>query len=484
MIERTTRSAEQRASRGRTAMAMLVGTTLEWYDFFLYGTAAALIFSEQFFPELSPTAGTLAAFSTFAVGFVARPLGGLVFGHFGDRIGRRNTLIVSLLMMGIASALIGVIPNYASIGFWAPVLLVLVRIVQGIGLGGEGAGATLMSMEHAPSGKRNLYAGFPQMGTPAGLVLANVVFLGAGAVMPSGAFEAWGWRIPFLLSLVLVAVGLAIRLHVEESPSFSKVIEHEAVSRFPLREALKVGFPRLGLTLCAVLANSAVAYVFMVFSLSYGTKQLDYNKDLLIGLVTMAAIIWFASIPYWTGIADRFGRRRMFVWGSLAILVWCIAFLPLLDTGNVVVAALAFLGMGLIVPVTHSVQGAIIADTFPASVRYSGTSLILQLGAILGGGLAPIISTALVGKTGGSAGVTVYLVVVCAISLTGAVALFRRVPEGERDTENTDAHGVEVENSVSEKHGDSEKHSAPNVAVPTMPASTSTSAYRAAEVGE
>ncbi|MER7036160.1 MFS transporter, partial [Streptomyces albidoflavus] len=192
---------------GRTAVATLAGTTLEWYDFFLYGTAAALIFDKQFFPSLSPTAGTLAAFSTLAVGFVARPLGGLVFGHFGDRIGRKATLVVSLMMMGIGSTLIGAIPNYDSIGFWAPVLLVLLRIVQGIGLGGEGAGATLMSMEHAPKGKRNLYAGFPQMGTPAGLVLANIIFLVTNSLMGDNAFTSWGWRIPFLLSFVLVAVG-------------------------------------------------------------------------------------------------------------------------------------------------------------------------------------------------------------------------------------------------------------------------------------
>lgn len=419
------------AVRRRTAAAMLVGTTLEWYDFFLYGTAAALIFNKQFFPSLSPTAGTLAAFSTFAVGFIARPLGGLVFGHFGDRIGRRNTLIVSLLMMGLASTMIGLIPNFDAIGFWAPVLLVAVRVIQGIGLGGEGAGATLMSMEHAPEGKRNLYAGFPQMGTPAGLILANVIFLTIGALMPSSAFESWGWRIPFLLSFVLVAVGLAIRLKIEESPSFSRVVEQQSVSRFPLREALNVGFPRMALTLCAVVANSAVAYVFMVFTLSYGTRHLDLNKQFLIACVTGAAIVWFVTIPYWTGVADRNGRRKMFIGGSIAILLWCAAFLPLMDTGNTWAVILAFLGMGLIVPVTHSVQGAIIADTFPAAVRYSGTSLILQFGAILGGGLAPIISTALTGETGGSTSVTVYLMIMCGISLVGALALFHRVPETE-----------------------------------------------------
>ncbi|MGB6245805.1 MFS transporter [Gordonia sp. (in: high G+C Gram-positive bacteria)] len=408
---------------------MLVGTTLEWYDFFLYGTAAALIFNKQFFPSLSPAAGTLAAFSTFAVGFIARPLGGVIFGHFGDRIGRRNTLIVSLLMMGIASTIIGLIPNYATIGVWAPILLVLLRVVQGFGLGGEGAGATLMSMEHAPADKRNLYAGFPQMGTPAGLVLANIVFLTTNAFMPTGAFDAWGWRIPFLLSAVLVVVGLAIRLHIEESPSFSRVVSHSKVESFPLREAMRVGFGRMGLTLGLMVANSAVAYVFMVFTLSYGTKQLDYNRSFLITCVSVAAVVWFATIPFWTGVADRSGRRNMFVGGSVALLIWCVVFLPMLNTGNELVAVIAFVVMGLIIPITHSVQGAIIADTFPAAVRYSGTSAVLQVGAILGGGLAPIISSALVGEAGGSAGVTVYMVVICAISVVSAIALFRMAPD-------------------------------------------------------
>ncbi|MCA1007052.1 MHS family MFS transporter [Rhodococcus hoagii] len=435
MTDSTTRGrgpAPAPAARSRVAMATLAGTTLEWYDFFLYGTAAALIFNKQFFPSLSPTAGTLAAFSTFAVGFIARPLGGLVFGHYGDRIGRKATLVVSLVMMGIGSTLIGLIPNYDAIGVWAPILLVAMRVVQGIGLGGEGAGATLMSMEHAPAGKKNLYAGFPQMGTPAGLVLANGIFLTTSSVMSDSAFSSWGWRIPFLLSFVLVAIGLVIRLRVTESPSFTGIVENNEVSKFPLRESLKVGFPRLSLTLLAVLANSAVAYAFMVFSLSYGSQHLGFDKQFLILCVTAAAVLWFASIPVWTRVADKHGRRTMFIAGSAAILAWCIVFFPLLNTENSVIAVIAFLGMGLIVPVTHCVQGSIIADTFPAKVRYSGSSLILQSGAILGGGLAPMIATALLDATGSSAGVTWYLATVCAISLVGAIALFRVVPDSSR----------------------------------------------------
>ncbi|WP_330310722.1 MHS family MFS transporter [Streptomyces sp. NBC_00523] len=421
--------ADRPKGASRTALATLLGTTLEWYDFFLYGTAAALIFDKQFFPSLSPAAGTLAAFSTLAVGFVARPLGGLVFGHFGDRLGRRSTLVVSLVMMGLGSTLIGAVPSYGTIGLWAPVLLVLLRVVQGIGLGGEGAGATLMSMEHAPEGRRNLYAGFPQMGTPAGLVLANLIFLATSSLAGHATFTAWAWRIPFLLSFVLVGVGLVVRLRVTESPSFDRARREDEVVRFPLADALKAGLPRLAVTLLAMVANSAVAYVFMVFTLSYGTRHLGFDQQFLVLGVSGAAVLWFVSIPVWTRIADRKGRRTLFIGGSVAILLWCAVFFPLLDTGNRASALLALAGMGLIIPVTHCVQGAIIADTFPVRVRYSGTSLVLQIGAVLGGGLAPMISSALLGGGSSSTGVTWYLVGMCALSLVGAVALFRMVPE-------------------------------------------------------
>ncbi|MGQ4515430.1 MFS transporter [Streptomyces sp. DW26H14] len=418
----------RRRGASRTALATLLGTTLEWYDFFLYGTAAALIFDKQFFPSLSPAAGALAAFGTLAVGFVARPLGGLVFGHFGDRFGRRSTLVVSLLLMGAGSTLIGLVPSYHTIGLWAPVLLVLLRVVQGIGLGGEGAGATLMSMEHAPEGRRNLYAGFPQMGTPAGLVLANMVFLATQSLAGDGTFTDWAWRVPFLLSSVLVGVGLVVRLRVTESPSFEQAKEQHEVVRFPLAAALRTGRVRLLITLLAVLANSAVAYVFMVFTLSYGTDHLGYDQRFLILGVSGAAVLWGVSIPVWTRVADRSGRRTLFIGGSVAVLVWCAVFFPLLDTGDTAMALLALGGMGLIIAPTHCVQGAIIADTFPVRVRYSGTSLILQAGAVLGGGLAPVISSALLDSVGSSTGVTWYLVGVCALSLAGAVALFRVAP--------------------------------------------------------
>ncbi|EYT82243.1 MFS transporter [Streptomyces sp. Tu 6176] len=423
----------KRESR-RVALATLSGTVLEGYDFFVYGTTSALIFNSQFFPSLSPTAGTLAAFSTFAVGFAARPVGGLIFGHFGDRFGRKGTLVVSLLMMGIATTLIGLVPNFAVIGIWAPVLLVILRFVQGIALGGEMAGATLLSMEHAPDGKQNLFAGFPQMGTPAGLVLANLVILTTSTVMPDAAFTSWGWRIPFLLSGILVVVGLFVRLRVAESPSFQAAVAHDRVVANPLAESLKVGFPRLTATLFAAVASGAVGYVFMVYSLSYGTSTVGFDRQFLVLCVTAAAAVWCCLIPFWTTIADRFGRRRMFLAGSVALMVAGSAFLPLMDSGSRAVTLVAFLLMGLVMPITHSVQGAIIADTFPVHVRYSGSSLVMQTGAIIGGGLAPMIAVALQDATGSSLGVTVYAGSISLISLVAAVFMFRMPPQNHTES--------------------------------------------------
>ncbi|MBF6183738.1 MULTISPECIES: MFS transporter [Nocardia] len=412
----------------KVAAATLVGTTLEWYDFMLYGTAAALIFRGQFFPELSPAAGTLASFSTFAVGFGARPLGGLVFGHFGDRLGRRNTLVVSLLLMGIGSTLIGALPNYDSIGFWAPVLLVVLRLVQGIGLGGEGAGATVLAVEHAPRGRLNRYASFPQMGTPAGLILANAVFLGTSALLPEDAFTSWGWRIPFLLSMLLVAVGLAVRLAITESDAYTDLVHRGEISAFPLRDALRVGPARLLLILGAATATGAVVYLFMAFSLTYGTAQLGFDRDFLLAGVIAGSVLWCATMPVWGALGDRYGTHRVFLTGTAVLLVWSALYFPILNTGSRAAALLALLGMGLVLPVSHSVGGIIIAALFPPAVRYSGTSLIVQFSVMLGGGFAPLIATALWSAGSSSLPVTVYAIAICAMSLICTYVLYWRLP--------------------------------------------------------
>ncbi|MFE3445920.1 MFS transporter [Nocardia sp. NPDC059180] len=427
----------------KVAMATLVGTTLEWYDFMLYGTASALILGKQFFPSMSPAAGTLAAFATFAVGFGARPVGGLLFGHFGDRVGRRTTLVVSLILMGVSSTLIGVLPTYDTIGFWAPVLLVVLRLIQGVGLGGEGAGAVVFSMEHAPSGRLNRYASFPQMGTPAGLILANAVFLGTSALMPENAFLSWGWRIPFLLSVVLVVVGLAVRLTITESAQYADLVQRGEVPSFPLRDALRVGPARLLLILCAAIATSAVVYIFMVFTLTYGTKQLDFSRDFLLLAVIVSSVLWCLTMPLWGALADRYGTHRVFLAGTAALLVWSAAYFPLLNTGNAVVVYVALLGMGVVLPISHSVGGIIVAELFPPAVRYSGTSLIVQVSVILGGGLAPLIATALWTAGSSSVAVSLYAIGICALSLISTYMLFWLLPRMRRNRAGASVEVVE-----------------------------------------
>ncbi|WP_225727588.1 MULTISPECIES: MFS transporter [unclassified Nocardia] len=407
----------------KVAAATVIGTTMEWYDFMLYGTASALIFNKQFFPTLSPAAGTLAAFSTFAVGFGARPIGGLLFGHFGDRIGRKATLVVSLLLMGVSSTLIGAVPNYASIGFWAPALLVALRLLQGIGLGGEGTGAVVLSMEYAPHGRANRYASYPQLGTPAGLIIANAVFLGTSALLPDAAFLDWGWRIPFLLSAILVGLGLVVRLGIDESPVFATAAERGELVTFPLRDSLRLGVVRLILISLTTIATGAVVYLFMAFTLTYGTKAIGYSRNFLLLAVIIASIVWCATMPLWGALGDKFGTRRVFAFGMAALLVWCAVYFPLLNTGNAVAAYIALLGMGVVLPIGHSVGGIIVAELFPAAVRYSGASLVIQVSVALGGGFAPLIAAALWDATGGSGGVTCYAIGLSALSLISTLLL-------------------------------------------------------------
>ncbi|WP_051165416.1 MFS transporter [Nocardia testacea] len=429
------RKIESDSKPRNVAIASLIGTTLEWYDFFLYGTAAALVFNKQFFTTMSPTGGTLAAFATFAVGFFARPLGGIIFGHFGDRVGRRATLVVSLLTMGLASMLIGVIPTYATIGIWAPILLALLRLMQGIGLGGETSGAVLMSVEHAPAGRSNFFGGFPQMGVPAGLVLANLVYFIAATLSSDDAFTGWVWRIPFLLSGLLIVVGLIIRLRITESPRFSAVQEQSEIIAVPGWAALSKYWPQIIATVLMVTAASTCSYVFTVFSLSYGSQDLLMNREVLLLFITCGSLIWMASIPFWSRAADRYGRRRVFMFGSVALLAAAVVYFPILNQGTLVTAAAAFLCMALTTPISHALQGSVMAAVFPPAMRYSGMGIILGLGSMIGG-TAPLIASALFALNGTTALITGYLVVVCVLSLGAAHTLFRTAPQidtGEGD---------------------------------------------------
>jgi MFS transporter, MHS family, shikimate and dehydroshikimate transport protein len=380
----------------KVAAASFIGTTIEWYDFFLYGTAAALVFGDLFFPEAKPLVGTLLAFSTYAVGFAARPIGGIVFGHFGDRIGRKSMLVLSLLIMGVATFLIGLLPTFASIGILAPILLVILRFAQGIGVGGEWGGAVLMSVEHAPKGRRGFFGSWPQMGVPAGLALSTTVFAIVRGLTSDATFSAWAWRVPFLLSIVLVVVGLVIRMKLMESPMFQKIQETETVSRKPIVDVVKEQ-PRDVLTAMGMrMAENGIFYVFTVFFLAYGEDTLKLSEETMLTGVIIVAVIGLFTIPFYGRLSDRVGRKPLYMAGAVVSLLMCFPAFLLADTKS---AVLIYIAMILGVNVGHDLmygpQAAYFAELFGTRHRYSGASLGYQLASVFAGGFAPLIAAAL-----------------------------------------------------------------------------------------
>ncbi|MEU1726806.1 MFS transporter [Actinomadura sp. ATCC 39365] len=420
---------DRRLAARRVSRAAFIGTAIEWYDFFLYGTAAALVFNKQFFPAMDPVAGSIASFGTMTVGFLARPLGGIVFGHFGDRIGRRNTLVVSLLIMGIGTTLIGVLPTYDSLGVWAAVLLVVMRIAQGIGLGGELGGAVVLTMEHAPKGRRGLFGAFPMMGTPAGMLCANAVFLGTSSLLGEESFMAWGWRVPFLLSIVLVAVGLYLRLRIEESPDYADLVERRKPVKLPIAVVLRDHWREVVHTIGVIIGNSAVAYIFMVYILGYGEAAAGLSRTFLLSCVIGGAAVWLVTAPLWAHLGDRHGLRSVFTWGSVVLLAGALAILPVVNTGNKPFIALFMVVMGAVLAMTHAPQGTLTASFFPVAIRYSGTSVAYQLASLLGGGITPLVAASLFASTGTSLSITAYLAVVTVISLVAALVIPRNDAE-------------------------------------------------------
>jgi MFS transporter, MHS family, shikimate and dehydroshikimate transport protein len=407
----------QTSSIRQVALASFIGTAIEWYDFFLYGTAAALIFGELFFPEFSSTAGTLAAFSTYAVGFAARPLGGIVFGHYGDKIGRKAMLVLSLLIMGISTALIGLLPTFESIGVLAPILLVVLRFCQGIGVGGEWGGAVLMAVEHAPDGRRGFFGSWPQMGVPAGLLTGNLVFLAATAWLP----ESWGWRVPFLLSFVLVGVGLFIRLRIMETPAFLQVKETRTEAPMPILDVLRTYPKNVLLAMGMRVAENGTFYVLTVFVLTYIVEELKLEQTTgLIGVLIAAAIGLF-TIPFFGHLSDRVGRRPLYLLGSVFSLLFAFPFFWLLNTG---VEPLIWLAIILGVNIGHDAmygpQAAFFSELFGTRVRYSGASLGYQLASVFAGGFAPLISLALLTAYGYGA-VALYMAAMALITVVSVL---------------------------------------------------------------
>jgi MFS transporter, MHS family, shikimate and dehydroshikimate transport protein len=420
--------------------ASFIGTAIEWYDFFIYGTAATLVFGQLFFSsEFSPLAATLSSVATFAVGFVARPLGGLVFGHFGDKLGRKAMLVLTLNMMGIATFLVGLMPTYEQIGILAPLLLVLLRIVQGLGVGGEWGGAALMAVEYAPDDKRGYFGSWPQMGVPAGLLLATGVFFGVAAVLPEEQFLTWGWRIPFLLSIVLVGVGLFIRLRLLETPSFSEVQEEHSEAQMPIMDVLRNYPKNVLLAIGARVASDGAFYVFSVFILDYATRTLGLPRATILLGIAIACAIEIFTIPFFAVVSDHFGRRPIYLAGTTLLLILAYPYFALIQTGSTALVILAsVLGLSVAHAMSYGPMSAYFAELFGTRVRYSGVSMGYQLASIIGGGAGPLISIYLVGATGGSYWpVIAWMVLLCIITLVSVLVAAETFRGGEFATERS-----------------------------------------------
>ena len=417
---------DQQQNMRRVALTSLAGTSIEWYDFFLYATAAAVIFPIAFFPQEDPTTALLISFSSLAVGFLARPLGGIVFGHFGDRIGRKRTLVVALMMMGITTTLIGFLPTYASIGVAAPILLVLLRFVQGLAIGGQWGGAMLLVTESAPADQRGWYGAYAQAGAPLGVVLANLAFIGVSSSMSDEAFMDWGWRLPFIASIVLIGISMYIQLKIEDTEAFRSLSDAksaadkpaETVKRSPVVEAIRKYPKRIMLAAGAFLSVQVTFYILIAFVISYGMQSpnLMLPKDLMLSAVLIAAALMVPTQFYFSGLSDRLGRKNVYRWGAILTGVWGFALFPLIDTGNPLFICLAITVGLLFLGMQYGPQAAYFTELFSTEVRYSGASLGYQIGAILGGALAPTIAV-LLWKEFGIFYVSIYIAIAAVLTL-------------------------------------------------------------------
>jgi metabolite-proton symporter len=411
----------------KVVSASMAGTTVEWYDFFLYGVAAALVFPKVFFPASDPAVGVLLALGTFAIGFLARPVGGLVFGHYGDLLGRKKLLVISLLMMGLATFLIGVLPAYETIGLAAPIILIVLRLVQGFGLGGEWGGAVLIVSEYGDKRRRGFWASWPQAGVPLGQLLANGLLALLAVVQSEEAFLSWGWRIPFLMSAVLVLIGLFIRLSIEESPVFRQAQEHArqkaaggAAAPMPILEVFRK-YPREVFTaMGARFAENVSYYIFTVVIVTYLTKnppEHTASSSFVLNAVLIGAAVHFLTIPVWGALSDRFGRKPLYLFGATGVAIWSFVFVFLVDTNNFALTVVAVVGGLLFHGAMYGPQAAFLSELFGTRVRYSGVSVGYQLASIVAGGLAPLIAVALYTGFGSGYAISVYVAVSAVITI-------------------------------------------------------------------
>ncbi|MFI8996783.1 MFS transporter [Streptomyces sp. NPDC053542] len=438
----------------RIVAASLIGTTVEWYDFFLYGSAAALVFNKLFFPESDPLVGTLLSFLTYAVGFAARPIGALVFGHYGDKLGRKKLLVLSLLMMGGATFAIGLLPTHATVGSAAPLLLTLLRLIQGFALGGEWGGAVLLVSEHGDARRRGFWASWPQTGAPAGQLLATGVLAALTALLPDAAFVAWGWRVPFLLSGVLVLLGLWIRLSVDESPVFKAALaqaaarkgEQRAAEKLPLVAVLRHHWRDVLIAMGARMAENISYYVITAFVLVYATTHSGVSQQTALNAVLLASVLHFAVIPAWGALSDRIGRRPVYLIGALGVAAWAFPFFALVDSRNFGLLLLA-VSVGLVFHgAMYAPQAAFFAEMFATRMRYSGASIGAQFSSVAAGAPAPLIATALLADYGSSTPISLYVMGAAVLTL---IALYAAKETRQRDLSAIEPEAVDNSSAVS-----------------------------------
>ena len=414
---------QETTSMGKIAFASFIGTAIEFYDFYIYGTAAALVLGGVFFPEATPLRGTLLAFATFAVGFAARPLGGIVFGHYGDRVGRKAMLIFSLLVMGVGTFLIGLLPGYAAIGITAPVLLVILRFLQGVGLGGEWGGAVLMATEHAPTDKRGFYSSFPQVGPAVGFLLSSGLFLLLTVSLSEEQFNAWGWRIPFLLSIVLVVIGLYVRVTIAETPIFKRAMETQTRARVPFLDMVRTYPIVLALTSGGILLAYVLFYIITTFSLSYGTTLLGLPNSTVLYCTMIAVGLMGVGVPIFAVLSDKMGRRRLCLGAAVLAGLWAFPLFWLFNTGRPILIALGFSVGMIIFAMLYGPMGAFLPELYGTRLRYSGAAVSYNLGGVLGGALAPIIATQLLASTGASWAISVYILAMAVVTFVSVFLL-------------------------------------------------------------
>ena len=402
--------------------ASLIGTMIEWFDFFIYGVASALVFNRLFFPSFDPLTGTLLAFSTYALGFLARPLGGVVFGHFGDRIGRKTLLMISLLTMGLSTTAIGFLPTYQQIGTWAPILLVLLRLLQGFAVGGEWGGAVLIVAEVAPASQRGFWTSWPQVGAPAGNLLAAAVFAISSALLTEAVFMAWGWRVPFLLSIVLVFVGWWLRRAVSESMVFAREAAAGGVERFPAVEAIRRKGRALLTGAGLRFGENICYYVAATFSITYWTEIRGGDRSLVLNAVLIGSALECLTMPFFAALSDRIGRRLVYGAGAICVAAWFTIFFSLLDSGTIWTVGLAITIAMVAHGAMYAPQGAMITELFPTRLRYSGASIAYQATSIVAGSLAPIIALSLYKASGGTGLVAAYVIGGLLLTLIAVVA--------------------------------------------------------------